>query len=114
MVTDNLCALLSFERGTWPRQSAARLRALENGLLLCLVLRWPCCRRGAGAAGGESEPKATPFVLPPSGGPGVDAWACDARTLLSMAKAAGPLRRAGEPSSLRLIGPGLAGFRLVF
>ena len=77
MVTDNLCALLSFERGTRSRQSAARLRALENGLLLCLVLRWPCCRRGACVLGGErAEGYALCFA--PSGGPGVDAWACDA------------------------------------
>ena len=89
-------------------QAAGRLRVLEDGVLLRLVLRCRWRRRGAGVQlGGERARSATPFVLPPSGGPGVDAWPNHTRTLLSMTKAAGPLRRAGEPSSLRLIGPGL-------
>ena len=87
----------------WPSSRPGRRGFAAPGAALSVA----SARRWCPAGGGERARSATPFVLRPSGGPGVDAWPNHTRKLLSMAKAAGPLRRAGEPSSLRLIGPGL-------
>ena len=91
----------------WPSSRPGRRGFAAPGAALSVASARRWCPAGGGGGGGERARSATPFVLRPSGGPGVDAWPNHTRKLLSMAKAAGPLRRAGEPSSLRLIGPGL-------
>ena len=88
----------------WPSSRPGRRGFAAPGAALAVASarRW-----GPGGGGGRASAKRYALCFAPSGGPGVDAWPNHTRKLLSMAKAAGPLRRAGEPSSLRLIGPGL-------